>query len=206
MFWTVDEVQRPVFQEGDDAQVTKKSIGGDLEFWQLPVGTVVQIYKAMTPKIGAAWLNHRGIAVGKLTEPVYAALKPNSDDLLVFLESDLAPVKLSWQVEDPHRIAITYAIITPESAEMGDYAETGWEDEEGVSVEPDADDVADGVTAVDLAVQYLEREGARYERGAEWFSRSEEDNHDGTVTDFNYFLRGFTPEETIVVQNKLQFR
>ena len=61
-------------------------------------------------------------------------------------------------VEDK-RIATTYQIITPESAEQGDYDSQGWEDEEGESMIPDQYDAEDGITAVDKAVKFLKNNG-----------------------------------------------
>jgi hypothetical protein len=57
-------------------------------------------------------------------------------------------------------IRTTYTVVTPESAEVGDYAETGWIDEEGTAMEPDEYDREEGRTAVDLAVAFLEYAGA----------------------------------------------
>lgn len=59
---------------------------------------------------------------------------------------------------DPH-IKITFQTVTPESAEDGDFAETGWEDEEGVSMKPDRYDRKDGITVVEKAVRFLQNEG-----------------------------------------------
>lgn len=51
------------------------------------------------------------------------------------------------------RIRITYDVVTPESAEHGDFAESGWIDEDGYVMEPDDDE-----TLVDCAVRFLKRE------------------------------------------------
>jgi hypothetical protein len=51
-------------------------------------------------------------------------------------------------------IRTTYDITTPESAEHGDFAESGWVDEEGEDMSPDEDE-----TAVEKAVEFLRREG-----------------------------------------------
>jgi hypothetical protein len=47
-----------------------------------------------------------------------------------------------------HRVAITFEIITEESAAQGDAEERGWLNEEGVNVEPDFYDVDDAMEAL----------------------------------------------------------
>jgi hypothetical protein len=59
-------------------------------------------------------------------------------------------------------IKITYAVMTPESAEEGDYAERGWVDEQGHDCEPDEWDREEGLDRVDLAVKFLQDEGASF--------------------------------------------
>jgi len=93
------------------------------------------------------------------------------------------------------RIRVTYEIITPESAEMGDAEDRGWEDEGGHDCTPDKWDVEDGLTAVDIAVGYLQDNGAVhassscYHRGV-WYSTSNGMDMDGTVTDYSYHFAG----------------
>lgn len=53
-------------------------------------------------------------------------------------------------------IKISFQLATPESIEVGDYAETGWHDEEGISCKPEE---GDEESAVDLAVDLLESDG-----------------------------------------------
>ena len=86
------------------------------------------------------------------------------------------------------RIRVTYEIITPESAENGDVAESGWLDEEGRDFTPDFEDE----TAVGNAISFLRDEGAVADGGSEWLnSYGDTDMHDGSVTNKAYhFLEG----------------
>ena len=105
-----------------------------------------------------------------------------------------------WEVKpevSDHRIAITYAKITPESAEEGDAEELGWEDEEGVDVNG-----VEEMTAVDRAFHFLEWQGVTeastwptWSPGT-WYSRTTDpDFEDGSSIEYSYHLKGFTPEE-----------
>ncbi len=49
-----------------------------------------------------------------------------------------------------HKVALTYEIITEESAAHGDAEERGWLDEEGVDVEPDFYDIGDAMDDLKL--------------------------------------------------------
>jgi len=108
------------------------------------------------------------------------------------------------------KIKISYTQTTPESVEEGDFSETGWIDETGVSMEPDKYDLEEGLTAVDLAVDFLKREGAIhfssepfFEGG--WYSTEFQtvDYRDGTQEEQSFHLEGFTPEEEEEIYNKL---
>ena len=57
------------------------------------------------------------------------------------------------------RIRTTYEIITEESVEAGGFADSGWEDAEGVVIELDEYDIEDGVTIAEKAAAYIESEG-----------------------------------------------
>ncbi len=95
------------------------------------------------------------------------------------------------------RIKISYSVITPESAENGEAAESGWEDEEGVSMEPDEYDLAAGITAVDLAVEYLfanmasNQSSSIFSLGA-WYTSTDEDYSTGWTTEKNFHLEDFS--------------
>lgn len=98
------------------------------------------------------------------------------------------------------RVAITYAIITPESAEDGDFAEHGWEDEEGVDLAPDEFDIENGITLVDKTVDFLRSEGAfetsssHFSTGA-WYSAQSDDYRTGNNTERGFHLIGYTPQD-----------
>lgn len=103
--------------------------------------------------------------------------------------------------EGPHRIVSTYHTITPESSEQGDYADSGWEDEEGVIVEPDEIDKEDGITVADKAADFLWHKGATEMSSSDWhegmwYSTGWESNYrTGEEKELNYHLRGFSAEE-----------
>lgn len=113
----------------------------------------------------------------------------------------------------PPRIRITYNRITPESAEQGDFIESGWEDEEGVSTAPDKFDEEEGLTAADLAVKYLRNEGA-YETSSSafhpgvWYSTGWRtiDYGTGEQVERNFHLAGFTEEQEREVWDKFHQR
>lgn len=96
-------------------------------------------------------------------------------------------------------IRTTYEIITPESAEEGDFEETGWEDEEGESMEPETDDPEE--TAVYNAIEWLRDKGPLepsswpFSPGSWYTAYGEQDFSDGSYTNYSYHLVGFTPEE-----------
>lgn len=102
------------------------------------------------------------------------------------------------------RITTTYSIITPESAENGEFAENGWEDEDGVSMIPDEYDQEEGITVVDKAIEFLEDKGASNQ--GSWYSTSEEDYTYGSVTEYNYHLVDFTNEEEDAISAQLAIR
>lgn len=108
-------------------------------------------------------------------------------------------------------IRISYEVITPESAEMGDASERGWIDEEGVVIEPDADDIENaGATlwaVVNAAVDVIgyKRQPSNYPfvPGFTWYTESDgdEDYATGAVTYRSYHLSGFTSEEEQEIYN-----
>jgi hypothetical protein len=100
----------------------------------------------------------------------------------------------------PH-IKVSYSTVTAESAAEGDYAESGWEDEEGMDMTPDQYDVEEGLTAVDKAVSNLRAAGAvepsssAYHRGVWYSGDAEEDYRTGESITRAYHLYNFTPEQ-----------
>lgn len=108
------------------------------------------------------------------------------------------------------KICITYEIITPESAENGEAAERGWENKDGVSMQPDEFDLDDGVTAVDLAVKFLTKEFANepssshFHNGVWYTAYGSQNYRDGSYTNRGYHLVGFTPEQEEQIFNKMK--
>jgi len=91
----------------------------------------------------------------------------------------------------PRRIEVFYGLITPESAEDGDYAERGEDHIEDIDPNP-----TDEETYVDAAVKYLRHEGAADSGGGDWFTLDTEPNYrTGDVTTYDFLLRDFEPEE-----------
>jgi len=111
------------------------------------------------------------------------------------------PFRESTEPEGSKYITVSYDTVTPESAEEGDVAESGWEDEEGVDMTPDEIDVEDGISAVDKAVDYLQKNGPMEPSSSQftphtWYTHYEgQDPSDGSETSYSYHLNGFTPEE-----------
>ena len=102
----------------------------------------------------------------------------------------------------------TYATTTPESIEQGDYADHGWEDEIGQSMLPDQYDREEGLTAADLAVDYLQSEGAIHPSSSHpsrgmWYTTSPQINEWGESIEYSFHLRGFTPEEEMEIAERM---
>jgi hypothetical protein len=125
---------------------------------------------------------------------------PISNELLQHYISQLN----TWRFDKNRRIRISYSITTPESAEQGDYAEHGWEDEEGVSMEPDEFDRDDGKTALELTLEFFNKKGiseassSHFHEGI-WYTSQEHDYHTGEDKEYNYHLVNFSPEEEEMV-------
>jgi hypothetical protein len=104
-------------------------------------------------------------------------------------------------------IKVYYQTITPESAEHGDFSDTGEHDV--LDCNPDKHDTADGLTAVDLAVkelkkQYLEASSSNFHRGI-WFTSIDPDQNysTGEETYYTFHLKGFTKEEEQLIYKKI---
>lgn len=98
------------------------------------------------------------------------------------------------------RIKFTYDVVTPESAEQGDFAETGWVDEDGIAIEPDADE-----DAVSLACDAITRQCGCVEpssypswHAGVWYTSSdgEQDYRTGEHTRYSAHLEGFSEQGT----------
>lgn len=91
-----------------------------------------------------------------------AKTSPEHKDLL---ESVKAGVKLILEAEDDmvptegRKIRVYVEEWDEDSKEIGETDEKYWEEETGVSMEPDEFDIDDGKTAVDLAIHYLNDNG-----------------------------------------------
>ena len=104
-----------------------------------------------------------------------------------------------------HFYRTTYEIITPGDEDDDEpEVEQGWIDEEGESLEPDADDIANGLLdAVDMAIQMLDLNSANEpsewgQRAApRWWTNDEYDHDYGTGAreSRSYHLEGFTEAE-----------
>jgi hypothetical protein len=112
------------------------------------------------------------------------------------------------------RIKISYDVVTPESAETGDFAEIGWEDEEGVCVDPDELDLEEHgselYAVVALAVSVISDgvEASDYPTccpGHTWYTEidGETDYSDGSVKRFSYHLDGFSEAEELEIYARL---
>lgn len=114
-------------------------------------------------------------------------------------------------VAGPH-FKVTYDVVTPESAEEGGFAESGWEDEEGISVKPDQYDREEGLTAVDLAVKLLKKEGATepssggYHKGVWYSTYGDTDYRTGASTTRSFHAYGFTEAQEREIYNAMTRR
>lgn len=100
------------------------------------------------------------------------------------------------------RITSTYEIVTPSEEDDGESEyEQGWEDEDGANMEPDEYDVAEGITAVDKAIEFLDGKGVTETSSSpwcvgDWYSTEGSQNYrTGETTSYSFFLEGFSPEE-----------
>ncbi len=84
-------------------------------------------------------------------------------------------------------IRITYEIMTPESAELGDADERGWIDEDGTEY---------SVDEVIKLCRYLYPSSSSFHTGI-WYTDVDkhEDFRTGAVESWSYHLENFSPEE-----------
>jgi len=111
------------------------------------------------------------------------------------------------------RITITFARTTPESAENGEYSDSGWIDVEGEDMTPDPWDMEEGLTAVDKAVKFMALEGvseassSHFHPGVWWSTESQTiDYATGESEERSYHLKDFTPEEEKEIWDKMKYR
>jgi len=112
------------------------------------------------------------------------------------------------------RIRISYDVVTEESARDGDFAENGWENEEGVCIAPDEWEV-DGAgselaVVVKLAAGIIGHcvEASDYPRchsGHTWYTEidAEPDYEDGSEKRRSFHLDGFSEEEELAIYAEL---
>jgi len=109
---------------------------------------------------------------------------------------------------DP-RVKITYEIITPESAEEGDVAESGWEDDEGVSMTLDEWDIEEETTLAEKTAKWLYDEGAiepsssHFYPGTWYTAYGDQDYRTGAYKNRSFHLHDFTPDEERQVWDEL---
>ncbi len=110
-------------------------------------------------------------------------------------------------------IRTSFSRTTPESAEDGDFSETGWHDEAGQPMDPDAWD-DEGTTAVDKAVAFLKREGGTEASASCWHPHLWYSWSDASTIDYRtgedetrgYHLDGFTAEEEREIFDRMRQR
>jgi len=129
-------------------------------------------------------------------------------DILAIGKPDRAVTKaiddmgLGPRIGQDHKreIFVAFEIVTPESAEAGDFEETG---EEGTDeIEPDYDE-----TFADAAIKYLKSHGA-YPSGGDWFESGFEvtDYRTGEEENHSYHLKGFTEDEEAEIWREMEKR
>ena len=100
---------------------------------------------------------------------------------------------------DYPRITTTYDIVTPESAEDGDVAESGWEDEVGHDCRPDQGDANPDCrwSVVHMAVAFLSGKCLDSGGGPESYYEADgtTDYSTGANTRLAFHLEGFLPDE-----------
>lgn len=97
-------------------------------------------------------------------------------------------------------IRTSFSYWTETDTEFGEPSETGWMDEQGVSMLPDEFDVSDGLTMVDLAVnfltgKYIESASCSEFIAGVWYISHETDIRTGDITEYCFHLSGFTQEQ-----------
>ena len=115
------------------------------------------------------------------------------------------------------RIKQTYDMVTPESAEQGDYAESGWIDKEGAKIVPDEYDLdeyeTESAAVVALAVKHITQYGgvepSDYpccQPGHTWYTTidTERDYSTGADTRYSFHLEGFDTDEEIAIYKALR--
>lgn len=140
----------------------------------------------------------------------YVDAKPAANGIDVSGEA----VALNCSRDSIRRIRISYDVVTEESAAIGDFADCGWENEEGEIVDPDDSDVEEAgselAAVVDCAVRIIGNgvEASDYPHccaGHTWYTETDGDTdwEDGSVKRLSYHLDGFSEEEEEAVYAEL---
>ena len=112
------------------------------------------------------------------------------------------------QQQEP-KIRISYETWDEDSVDVGETDDKGWENEEGVSMQPDQYDLEEGLTPVDLAVKFLtdngpmEASSSHFNSGVWYTNYGEQDMQDGSRTNRSFHLVGFTPEQEEKIFNRI---
>jgi len=126
-------------------------------------------------------------------------------------------VALNCWRDSVRRIRISYDVVTPESAAQGDFAENGWENEEGVCIDPDDCDIEEAgnelAAIVACAVDTIGNgvEASDYPRcspGQTWYTDCDADidYSDGSEKRLSYHLDGFSEDEELAIYAELTGR
>jgi len=109
------------------------------------------------------------------------------------------------------RIRISYSTYTEDSIAAGDAEDHGWENEEGVEMDPDKWDIEDGKTAAQKATEFLNEKGAIHPSSSHfhpgiWYHDSNNDWRGNELIEYSYHLSGFTPEEEQEIFNEVAMK
>jgi len=163
------------------------------------------------------WINHDDYRASAVCEvcgkEAYVDGKPAPNGIDVSGEV----TALDCSRDSVRRIRISYDIVTPDSAEFGDFEETGWENEEGEVIDPDDCDVefygSESAAAIELAVYAIGNDVETSDwptccPGHTWYTQidGDEDYEDGSVKRLSYHLDGFSEEEECAIYTALTGR
>jgi len=96
------------------------------------------------------------------------------------------------------KVKESYEIVTQESAREGDFAETGWINEEGV----DFDDIEEVIEHLRME-GIIEASSSCFHTGVWYNTEAQQDMHDGSWESRNFFIEGATEDEQEAIYNAL---
>ncbi len=111
------------------------------------------------------------------------------------------------------RIRISFEVTTPESAANGDFERTGWINEKGIDIQPDADDIdefgSELAAVVELTKKVIDRNvefsSSEFSRRGWYTSIDARINYEnGEETRYSYFLDNFNEEEEKAIFDELK--